>query len=93
MPTYRYYCYSCGKVWEEIRKIDERLEPTKNPCPECGAKSGKKKKSGSPSGVDMLICAPAIGDSVRLGITKPRGDFREVLKQIKKRNPGSTLDA
>jgi len=92
MPLYRFYCYSCGHVWEESRTVAERLEPTKKPCPECGAVHGKKTKDGDPSGVDILICATAIGDSVRLGITKPRGDFREILQQIKKNNPKSTLD-
>ena len=34
----------------------------------------------------LLNGAPGIGDSVRLGMKKPDNGFRDVLREIKKRN-------
>jgi hypothetical protein len=35
------------------------------------------------------VKAPALGDSVRLGLRKPDDAFRDVLKNVKKHHPGS----
>ena len=83
MPKYDCKCSKCDTHWEQQLKVAERNEPVKSKCPNC-------KKKGH---IELLICAAGIGDSVRLGITKPKGDFKEILSQIKKNNPGSTLDA
>lgn len=34
----------------------------------------------------------SIGDPVRLGFTKPPDSFNDLLKNIKKRNPGSNIE-
>lgn len=39
----------------------------------------------------MQFSAPSFGDSVRLGITKTPDGFQELLKNAKKKNPGSTI--
>ncbi|MDA8752488.1 hypothetical protein N9M52_00610 [bacterium] len=38
-----------------------------------------------------IIHAPAIGDSARLGIKKHDSGFNDLLKDIKKKNAGSTI--
>lgn len=40
MPMYEYECPDCGKVVEEIRKVNDRDNPTQ--CPECGSFMIKK---------------------------------------------------
>ena len=35
MPMYEYVCRACGRSFEEMRRIAERLEA--RPCPGCGA--------------------------------------------------------
>ncbi len=39
----------------------------------------------------IITQAPSIGDSVRLGIKRPDGAWKEVLQKIDSRTPGSTL--
>ena len=39
-----------------------------------------------------IIHAPAIGDPIRLGITKTPDSFNDMLKTIKKNNAGSTIE-
>lgn len=35
MPFYSYTCSNCSFTFEESKKVDERDEPTKKPCPSC----------------------------------------------------------
>lgn len=37
MPIYVLHCQDCGKRYERIMKVDEKLE--ENPCPECDSKN------------------------------------------------------
>ena len=37
MPFYSYICKSCLNTFELFKKIDDREEPTKLPCPVCNA--------------------------------------------------------
>lgn len=39
-----------------------------------------------------VIHAPAIGDSVRMGVRKTDEGFNDLLKSIKKNKPGSTIE-
>lgn len=43
--------------------------------------------------LEPVICAPAICDSVRIGVKKVDVGFREVLQKIHSRTPGSTLSS
>lgn len=38
------------------------------------------------SHLEFVVGAPAIGDSIRLGLKKPDAAFRDRLKEIKKQN-------
>lgn len=38
-----------------------------------------------------IIHAPALGDAMRLGVRKIDDGFNDILKSIKKDNPGSTI--
>lgn len=39
----------------------------------------------------IITQAPSLGDSIRLGIKRPDGAWKEVLQKIDSRTPGSTL--
>jgi len=80
MPTYDYVCQECKHHFELITKIDNRKDAEEEPCPNCTAPA-----------VELVMSAPAIGDPVRLGITRPDGGFSEVLQKIHKSNRGSQL--
>lgn len=80
MPRYDYRCSACGHVFEEFCKIAQRNKPTKKPCPGC------KKKN-----VELQIGMPAIGDSVRMGLTVPDKGFREVMSKIKSKHRDNQL--
>lgn len=82
MPTYDYICKSCQHQFTRILKIDDRKAPEEEPCPSCNALSVSQ----------TFTTAPAIGDPIRIGVTKKRSDFNEVLKGIHSKTAGSKLD-
>jgi len=43
------------------------------------------------SHINWLCSAPSMADPMRMGITKPDDGFKDLLKTIKKGNPGSTI--
>jgi len=81
MPTYTYQCKKCEFVFEQVLPISKRYEPEAVPCPECNEFS-----------VHKLIDTPPLADPVRLGRIKPPEGFKDVLRNIRDRNPGSVLD-
>lgn len=81
MPTYQYACSSCEKVWDELHKIADRHTPLEKPCPHCST-------SGT---VVQQITAVSFGDPMRMGLIKAPDGFKDVLKNIHKRTPGSNL--
>lgn len=40
----------------------------------------------------QVLCLPRFVDPIRLGIKKPSDSHREILKNIKEGNPGSTIE-
>lgn len=82
MPNYTYKCSACGYEYDRMLKIDNRREPENDPCPEC-------KECGT---VKQLIGTPGFADPYRLGRIKPNEDFRQVLRNIRDGNPGSTIE-
>lgn len=81
MPTYTYECKKCGFMFEEIKTISLRYEPESKPCPECHEFA-----------IHKLVDCPPLADPVRLGRIKAPDGFRDVLRNIRDRNPGSVLD-
>lgn len=59
-----------------------RGQPIESPCPSCG-EVGKINQ--------VMLSAPSIGDSVRLGIKRPDSGMREVLQKIDANVPKSKL--
>jgi putative FmdB family regulatory protein len=81
MPSYQMKCDACGYVFDRVLPFARIDEPLSQPCPFC-------KKKGK---IRRLVAAPAICDSVVIGVTKPDRGFAEVVQKIKRANPGSTL--
>lgn len=84
MPYYNFSCQSCDAVFELSRKIADRDEVATETCPECSTVGQ----------ITRLVGSPMVGYSV----TTPGGygtipdGFKEVLRRIHKRAPGSRLD-
>lgn len=50
-------------------------------------------KKANPDMKQLIISAPALADPVRVGVgAKPSNQFRDVLKEIKKKNWGSSIN-
>jgi hypothetical protein len=75
MPTYSFQNIKSGEIVEKILRISEREEWLQ----------------ANPEYQQVHLKAPAMGDPVRLGITRMDNGFREVLQKIHERSPGSTL--
>lgn len=73
MPTYTFENTDTGERCDKIMSMAERQEYLDN----------------NPNIKQLILRAPAIGDSVRLGLKKPDEGFRDVLKNVKKHHPGS----
>lgn len=82
MPTYGFTCDECGHSWDEILKIDDRLNPLDENCPHCESRGH----------IRLQMAAPAMADPVRLGRIRPDNGFKEVLQKISERTPGSQLE-
>ena len=82
MPNYDYKCVYCDNVFEKQRFIKDRNAPID--CPKCFV-----------YGTSHLIFskAPTIGDPVKLGLTRPRSDVVDKLKDIKKKVHGSEMQS
>lgn len=76
MPNYNYHCKSCNHDFDDMFSIAERHTPETLPCPNCKDKC-----------VELQMTAPSICTASRMDVTKsskPQGDFRERMQQIKK---------
>lgn len=65
MPYYEYLCSECNVIIETKLHMEDYLLPEKQPCPECGQKQLHI----------YLSSPPAIGDPIKLGITRPPDAF------------------
>jgi hypothetical protein len=68
MPSYTFLNTDSGEVFTTIMSIAEREDYLK----------------ANPHIQQQLISAPALGDSIRLGLRKPDDGFRDRLREIKK---------
>ncbi len=76
MPTYLFRYKDTQETFEKVMRISE-LDDYKSKHPE----------------LEQLINGvPGLSDPVRLGLVKPSDGFRDVLKTIKKNNPGNNIN-
>jgi len=68
MPSYSFKNLNTGEEWTDIMSNSEREEFL----------------SKNPQVQQQLTSAPALGDSIRLGLRKPDNGFRDRLREIKK---------
>jgi hypothetical protein len=76
MPTYDFRNKETGEVFEKIMKIAEK----------------EQYLIDNPQIEQAITSAPAMGDSVRLGIRKSDNGFKEVLQKIHSKTAGSVLN-
>jgi len=81
MPTYQYKCKECENEFEEIHRVADREIPVGKSCGVCG------------KGNIMLIPQIPSMISMRGSWRQHTSDgWKDRLKEIKRTNPGSTLD-
>ena len=81
MPTYQYKCNECENEFEEIHRIADREVPVDKLCGICGR--GK---------IQLIPQIPSM-ISMRGSWRQHTSDgWKDRLKEIKRNNPGSTLD-
>jgi putative FmdB family regulatory protein len=66
MPYYNYQCTECKEIFETQLHIADYKLPELLPCQSCWSEGTVKL---------YIDAAPAIGDSVKLGITRPPDAF------------------
>lgn len=71
MPTYSFKNTTTNECWSDTMSIASKEQYLKD----------------NPHIVQEITTAPALGDSVRLGIRRIDNDFRDVLRNIKKAHP------
>lgn len=81
MPLYYYKCRECDHSFKEFLSMDDRKIPVNAPCPECKVEHSIFQELGY----------AGVVDPIRIGRKKPPSGFNEVLRNIKKGNPGSTV--
>ena len=79
MPSYTFRDTTTGKEWDDIMSLSEREKFLKeNPH------------------IEQALCAPALVDPSRVGVkgvkNKPDSSFRDLLKTMKKKHRGSTIN-
>ena len=75
MPTYLFENKETGETFEVSMKISERDDFLKS----------------NPNLIQLVNGFPGIGDPIRLGRVKPDSQFTDLLKKVKRNNPGSTI--
>jgi len=80
MPRYEYRCVGCGVVFDDILPMKNRNDPCSEVCKKCGGE------------IKIGIGSIRIGDPVRLGLMKPTGAFRDVMKMVNKTNKHNMLN-
>jgi putative FmdB family regulatory protein len=81
MPYYDYQCSACSEHFEKKLHIEDRKGPECEPCPSCGA----------PKTVLLVLGPTPWGDPVRLGVKRPDDTWKEVLREVDRKNAGSLI--
>lgn len=77
MPVYTFHNKDTDEQWTDTLSIAER----------------DAFLASHPNVQQLIVSAPAFASVERLGIKKPDREFRDMVKYIKKRNPGSTINS
>jgi len=85
MPIYEYSCKECEDSFTEILSVNDRENPTKEPCKKCGAKDSLYIVLGAVGWMDIMRT------TVGTARHKPTDEFREITKRIKKSNRRSNM--
>jgi putative FmdB family regulatory protein len=80
MPVYDYKCTNCDHTFTRISNIACRNDPENESCEKCEQTT-----------IQRQVGAPALGDSVRLGLRTHDDGFREVLSKIAEKVPKSNM--
>lgn len=78
MPTYSYHCKDCDTSFDKLLKLADIETP--QACPKCATPTERH-----------IGGAPGFGDPMRMGRMKPSDGFRDLLRAIDSRTPGSVL--
>ena len=81
MPTYLYKCNECENEFEEIHRVADREIPVGKLCDICG--------KGNFNLIPQLPSMVSMRDGWRAHTSD---GWKDTLREIKKNNPGSTLD-
>ena len=81
MPTYQYKCNECENEFEEIHRVVDREIPVDTLCEICG--------QGNIKIVPQFPSMISMRGSWRV---QTSDGWKDTLREIKKNNPGSTLD-
>lgn len=77
MPLYDYKCTKCETVIEAMMSITDSAKPL---ICVCGGNAERHYTS------------MRLGDSIKLGITQPSSQYKEIMRGIAKNRPGSTIN-
>ena len=77
MPTYKFHDKNTDKIWEEMMTISE----------------SDIYMESNPHIERIPNGYPAIIDPMRIGMKKPDDSFRDLLRNMKKHNPRSTINS
>ncbi|ASD50419.1 hypothetical protein FDI24_gp138 [Acidovorax phage ACP17] len=83
MPYYTYKCQECGASESRYAKISDR---------DALVGSGCAMTDGCDGQLIRPVEMPGFTSSESLGRIKAPQEFRDLLKQMKKDNPGSTIN-
>jgi len=81
MPIYDYKCKKCDDVTSKVLSIKKRKTPEEDPCEKCGGEIEY-----------AFLDAPKVVSGVGSVLSKTNTDWKDTLKEMKKQNPGSTIN-
>lgn len=83
MPNYDYQCAACEFTITDVQlPIAGRNIPCEEPCPRCGVEHS----------IERLFAAPVVSYTTNRGGLKTPEAFKDILRNIKKQNYGSTIN-
>jgi putative FmdB family regulatory protein len=78
MPTYSYHCKDCDTSFDKLLKLADIETP--QACPKCATPTERH-----------IGGAPGFGDPMRMGRMQPSDAFKDLLRNVHAKTPGSVL--